>query len=329
MTTTLRPTVELLAQVGRLHEVDAVLDALEVGPRDVQVDRVHGARRDRDRVVVPLQVLERDVDADGRVEHEPDAQALDEADVHLDRLARQAERRDADQHRAAAEGQAVEDRDLVAAGRELAGDREAGRTRADHRDPLLARRDGRHDVRDARRLVPLDEEPLHRADRQRAVDVAAAAGALAGRRADIRAHRRDRVRLAGEDVALLEPPLGGEVEVAPAVGADGTGLLALDVALEPGRVHGLDEELLGLIEGHEADVPLVCGGSSWATGNRGGGRRRPAEITKPGAAVHSRGAIRPIPDGPSTRRKRSSGGRSCARGRANRLPHARPSGTRS
>ena len=35
---------------------------------------------------------------------------LDEPDVHLDRLARQAERRDADQHRAAAVRQAVEDR---------------------------------------------------------------------------------------------------------------------------------------------------------------------------------------------------------------------------
>ena len=107
------------------------------------------------------------------------------------------------------------------------------------------------------RLVPLDEEPLHRPDRERAVDVAAAAGALARGRADVRAHRRDRVRLAGQDVALFEAPLGGEVEVAPAVGADGTGLLALDVALEPGGVHGLDEELLGLVEGHEADVPFL------------------------------------------------------------------------
>ena len=68
-----------------------------------------------------------------------DAQALHQADVHLDRLARQAERRDADEHRAAAERQAVEDGDLVAAGRELAGDRQAGRAGADHRDTLLAR----------------------------------------------------------------------------------------------------------------------------------------------------------------------------------------------
>ena len=121
--------------------------------------------------------------------------------------------------------------------------------------------------------MPLHEEPLHRPDGQRAVDVAAAAGTLAGGGADVGAHRRDRVRLAGEDVPLLEPPLGGEVEVAPAVGADGTGLLALDVALEPGRVHGLDEELLGLIEGHEGDGPLILA--------LGAGRREPRRCGPP------------------------------------------------
>ena len=65
-----------------------------------------------------------------------DAQALHEADVHLDRLAREAERRDADEHRPAAVGQAVEDGDLVAARRELARDGEAGRAGADHGDAL-------------------------------------------------------------------------------------------------------------------------------------------------------------------------------------------------
>ena len=76
-----------------------------------------------------------------------------------------------------------------------------------------------------------------------------------------------------QDVALLEPPLGGEVEVAPAVGADGAGLLALDVALEPGCVHGLDEEFLGLVEGHEADVPFLRAAGR-ASGNPAERRRR-------------------------------------------------------
>ena len=147
--------------------------------------------------------------------------------------------------------QAVEDRALEALHRELAGDGHSGRAGADDRDALGARLDVRHRVGDARRLVPLDEEALHRPDRERPVDVAAAAGPLAGRRADVRAHRRDRVRLAGEDVALFEAALGGEVQVAPAVRADGTGFLALDVALEPGGVDRLDEELLVRVDRHE------------------------------------------------------------------------------
>src|SRR5581483_527316 len=72
---------------------------------------------------------------------------------------------------------------------------------------------------------------------------AAAAGALTRSRTNVRTHRRDGVRLAGEDVALLEAAFGREVQVAAAVRPDRAGLLALDVALEPGGVDRLDEEL--------------------------------------------------------------------------------------
>ena len=94
---------------------------------------------------------------------------------------------------------------------------------------------------------------------QRPIDVTPAAGALAGSGADIGAHRGHRVGLAGQDVALLEPAFGGEIEVAPAIGADGTGLLALDVALKPGCVDRLDEELLVRIESQVAVVPFLLG----------------------------------------------------------------------
>ncbi len=137
---------------------------------------------------------------------------------------------------------------LVALHRQFARDRDPGRAGADDGDPLLARRDLGHDVRDAGRLVPLDQEALHRPDRQRPIDVTAAAGALARGGADIRTHRGDRVRIARQDVALLEPTFGGEVEVATAVRPDRAGFLALDVALEPGGVDGLDEEFLGLLD---------------------------------------------------------------------------------
>ena len=127
-----------------------------------------------------------------------------------------------------------------------------------------------HHVRDARRLVPLDEEPLHRPDRERPIDVAATAGALARRRADVRAHRGDRVRLARQDVALFEPALGGEVQVAAAVRPDRARFLALDVALEPGGVDGLDEEFVGRIDG-QAGVPF-----RWFTGSDANGTDRVA-----------------------------------------------------
>ena len=250
--------LERLAEVRLPHEVDAVLDALEVGPGDVEGDGVHRAGADRDRLVVALEVLEQDVPADRRVVVERHAEALDEPDVHLDRLARQAERRDADEHRAAAVGQAVEDGDLVALHRQLARDGEAGRAGPDDRDPLVARRDLGDHVGDAGGLVPLHEEPLHGADGEGPVDVPAAAGPLAGRRADVGAHRRDRVRVAREDVALLEAALGGEVQVPAAVRPDRARLLALDVALEPGCVDRLDEEFLVRVDGHDA-VPCPLG----------------------------------------------------------------------
>ena len=246
---------ERLAEVGLLHEVDAVVDTLEVGAGDVEGHRVHRARGDRDAIVVALELVERDVHADLRVEHELHAESLDEADIHLDRLARQAECRHADEHRAATVREAVEDRDPVALHRQLTGDRQPGRPGADDRDPLVARRDLGHHVRDAGGLVPFDQEPLHGPDRERPVDVAAPAGPLAGCRADVRAHRRDRVGVAGQDVALLEPALRGQIQVAAAVRPHGAGFLAFDVALEPGRVHRLDEEFRGLVD-DQAGVPF-------------------------------------------------------------------------
>ena len=145
----------------------------------------------------------------------------------------------------------------VALDGELAGDRDACRPGPDHRDALVARRDRRDDVGDAGRLVPLDQEPLHRPDGERPVDVTAAAGPLARRGADVGAHRGDRVRFARKEVALLEPTLGGEVQVAAAVRADRAGLLALDVALEPGRIDRLDEEFLVRVDGHDAGASFV------------------------------------------------------------------------
>ena len=173
-------------------------------------------------------------------------------------------------------GQRVVDVDAVALHRQLARDRDARGPGADDGDLLGARLDVGHDVGDAGGLVPLDEEALHGPDREGPVDVAAAAGALARGGADVRAHRRHRVGLPGQDVALLEPALGREVEVAAAVRADRARLLALDVALQPRGVDRLDEELLVDVEGQGAAEPLCV---VWLTVERRGPatrERRPA-----------------------------------------------------
>ncbi len=142
----------------------------------------------------------------------------------------------------------------MAGGGQLARDGDARRPGPDDRDAGVARRDGGHVVGDARGLVPLDQEALHGADRERPVDVAAAAGSLARSGAHVGAHRGDRIRLAREDVALFETTLSGEVQIAAAVRADGAGFLALDVALEPGGVDRLNQELLVGIDGQESQT---------------------------------------------------------------------------
>ena len=114
--------------------------------------------------------------------------------------------------------------------------------------------------------MPLDEEPFHRPDRKRPVDVAAPAGPLARRRADVGAHCGDRVGFPRQDVALFEPALGGEIQVAAAVRADGTRFLALDVALQPRRVDRLHEEVLVGVDRHVAECLSVV--RTWGQAER-------------------------------------------------------------
>ena len=104
--------------------------------------------------------------------------------------------------------------------------------------------------------MPVDEEALHGADRERLVDVSPAAGLLARSGAHVAADRRDRVGVAGEDVALLEPTLRGQHQVAAAVRVDRAAFLALDIALKP-----VDADLGGLELGGIA-VSLIT--MSWS-----------------------------------------------------------------
>jgi len=83
-------------------------------------------------------------------------------------------------------------------------------------------------------------------------------GLLAGRRADVAADRRDRVRVAGEDVALLEAALGRQHQVAAAIRIDRAAFLALDVALKPidADFGGLEPQWNGGIADHDVVVAL-------------------------------------------------------------------------
>ena len=237
---------ERIAKVGGLHKVNAVDEPLKVAPWHIKRNRIHGARADGDRVEVFLELLEGDVPADLRVVDELHAELLNQAYVRLNRFAWESEGGDADQHGAAAVREAVIDGDLVALDGEFTRNGESGGTGANHRNALGARRDLRCNVRDARGGVPLHQEALHGANRERAINIAAATGALTWSGADVGAHCGDRIRIAGEEVALFELPFGGEVQVAAAVGANGAGLLALNVALKPRSIDRLYEEVLRL-----------------------------------------------------------------------------------
>ena len=109
--------------------------------------------------------------------------------------------------------------------------------------------------------MPVDEEALHGADGERLVDVGAATCLLARGGADVAADRRHRVRVAGQDVALLEPTLSGKHQVAPAVRVDRAAFLALDVALKPvdADLGGLEPQWYRGIADHGGGVALPGG----------------------------------------------------------------------
>ena len=210
------------------------------------------------RSVAIAELLEGDVAADFDVVVELHAVLGDPVDVELDDVARQPEGRHTDEGRAAAGRQRLVDVHLVTPGAELLGGGESGRARTDDGHAAAAGRRDDDVVRHVVAVVPVDQEALHRADRERLVDVGAAAGLLAGRGADVAADRRDRVRVAGEDVALLEAALGGQHQVAAAIGIDRAAFLAFDVALKPidADFGGLEPQWYGGIADHDVVVAL-------------------------------------------------------------------------
>jgi len=137
--------VVLGERVG-VHQVDAReelvgrVDTLQVFPGNVHEDGRARAGPDEDRRVAELvdELVDGDRLADDHVADEFHAERLEVRDVLVDDLLRQAVLRDPVPEHAAERVQRLEDRHGIAELREVAGHREASRTRADNSDLLVA-----------------------------------------------------------------------------------------------------------------------------------------------------------------------------------------------
>ena len=216
----------LVTRVGqserrRAQVVEAVDHAVRVVARDAELVRVVAADRDADGVeALVLEVVEREVAAERRVRDElhaevPGALVLGLEDLDLGK----AVLRDPVAEHAAGLGVALEDRDRVAGDREVVRGRHAGRARADDRDAAAARglqleRDRRPRARGLGLEHLVARVAVAVADRDRLLDLVAAAVLLAGCRADAAEHRRERDRALEDAGRLDEVALGVRLQEA-------------------------------------------------------------------------------------------------------------------
>ena len=225
---------------------------------------------------VLLQRVDREVLPQRLVDLDLDAERADLVDLLLDHVLREAVGRDRDAQHAAGDGQLLEDRHLVALEREVARAGHARRPAADDRDllELLGGDRRRHET--AVRILPVGQEALEVADLHRRVDVAAAAGALAGVRADAADRRREGVRAPDDLEGLLVAARGGErhvgvrVDLGRAVDAAGGDPLLVDghdagdrLRVAPVDRGALDEPLV-VLAGHEDRALLDAGHAAGA-----------------------------------------------------------------
>ena len=198
---------------------------------------------------------------DRRVVPDVDAHVEDVADLFVEHLRGQAERRNVDAHQPARLGELLEDHDVVAERHEVVRDGERRRARADERDALavLHGRRFREELGDVVAMVGGDA--LQPADRDRlSVDASAAARGLAGAVAGAAEDAREDVRFAVEEVRLGVSPLRDEPDVLGDVGVGRAGPLAV----------------------HHFMVVLRIGNI----------RRRPGRTRRAGCCGHSRGSSR-------------------------------------
>ena len=200
--------------------------------RDVEVAAARRAGADEDRVVrlgeERLQAF--DALSVARIDA---ADADDVADLLVDHLLGQAEARDLAADHAAAAPLAVEDGDVVAERREVAGDGQRGRPGADERDALavLRHRGLGQEARDV--VLVVGGDPLQPADRDRlGLDAAAPAGGLAGAVAGAAEDSRKDVRAPVDHIGVGVPPGRDEADVFRHRRVGRAGPLAIDDLVE-------------------------------------------------------------------------------------------------
>lgn len=215
-----------------------------------------GADADVDGVVVALEVLDRDVGADGDAELDVDAERGDERDLGVEQILGQAVVRDAVAEHAAELGALLVDGDRMSHARQEVGCGKAAGATADDGHALAG---GLVDRAGALRLLMVARVALEAADVDSGVDEAATAGVLARMLAHVGAGRRERVVLADQvdgvviATGLHERDVTGDVDVCGAALDAGHGVLGGHQAA------AFLVQLVILVEGAHAGERHFCG----------------------------------------------------------------------
>ena len=183
------------AGVEGAQEIHAVDDVFVLGAGQGELAPLGQADAEEDGgVALAAQAGDGEIAAQVHVALQFHAEREDGLDLVAHQFARQAEDRDAGGQHAARFAVAFEDGDFVADLDQVVRHGEAGDARADHGDALVVAAIGRQHlivvglaidgVVAGLRTEAAGDEALERADADRRIDIAAAAGGLAGRAAD-------------------------------------------------------------------------------------------------------------------------------------------------
>ncbi len=250
--------VDGLTQLDGAQELERGLHALQFLAGHAQTDRLVRARRHEDGVETV--VLEpRDI-VHARVGRDLDADRRHVGDVVVDHVVRQPVRRDAEAEHATRLRSRLEDLDAVALASELPGGREAGRARAHDGDLLAVLLGLLQRLQFVLPVVPVGDEPLQAADRQRTLELAARALLLARRiaRASERAHERGRLEHQAEGLLILSAAHARDVPVRLDAGGALIGARRDAGPVDHGLLrHGLRERDVGRAPRHHVGVELV------------------------------------------------------------------------